>query len=159
MFQGLLQVGYVPSSQGISPSSELRSFCRSDEKNLWDCHDVIYSFEGLAALSKNSVGWFYGLKLYFLFNDKGEIVRLSITPGNVDDRKGLKGLLAGLLGKIFGDRGYLGKDFFEKLWQEGIQMINRIRKNMKNKLMPLWNRFYLDQRMTVESIFSSLKSC
>lgn len=116
-------------------------------------------FEGLAALSKNSIGWFYGLKLHFLFNDQGEIVRLSITPANVDDRKGLKGLLAGLLGKIFGDRGYLGKDFFEELWQEGIQMITRIRKNMKNKLMPLWDRFYLDKRMTVESIFSSIKSC
>lgn len=116
-------------------------------------------FEGLAALSKNSIGWFYGLKLHFLFNDQGKILRLSITPANVDDRKGLKGLLAGLLGKIFGDRGYLGKDFFEELWQEGIQMITRIRKNMKNKLMPLWDRFYLDKRMTVESIFSSIKSC
>lgn len=37
-------------------------------------------FEGLAALSKNSIGWFYALKLHFLFNDKGEIMRLSITP-------------------------------------------------------------------------------
>jgi Transposase DDE domain len=116
-------------------------------------------FEGLAALSKNSVGWFYGLKLHFVFNDKGSIVRLSITPGNVDDRKGLKGILSGLTGKIFGDRGYLGKDFFEDLWKQGIQMVTRLRKNMKNKLMNLWDRFYLDKRMTVESIFSSLKSC
>ncbi len=116
-------------------------------------------FEGLAALSKNSLGWFYGLKLHFLFNDKGEIVRLSITPANVDDRKGLKGLLGGLMGKLFADRGYRGKDFFEELWNQGLQVINRIRKNMKNKLMPLWDRFYLDKRMTVESIFSSIKSC
>lgn len=69
-------------------------------------------FAGLAALSKNSVGWFYGLKLHFLFNNKREIMRLSITPGNTDDRKGLKGIISGLMGKIFGDRGYLGKDFF-----------------------------------------------
>lgn len=116
-------------------------------------------FEGMAALSKNSVGWFYGLKLHFLFNDKGEIVRLSITPGNVDDRKGLKGILSGLMAKIFGDRGYLGKKFFEELWKQGIYMVTRIRKNMKNKLMSLWDRFYLGKRMTVESIFSSLKSC
>ena len=116
-------------------------------------------FEGLAALSKNSIGWFYGMKLHFLFNAKGEILRLSITPADVDDRKGLKGLLQGLMGKIFAHRGYLGKDFFETLWKEGIQIMTRIRKNMKNKLMPLWDRFYLDKRMTVESIFSSLKSC
>lgn len=116
-------------------------------------------FQGLAALSKNSLGWFYGLKLHFVFNDKGEIVRLSITPANVDDRKGLKRLIGGLMGKLFADRGYLGQDFFEELWNQGLQVITRIRKNMKNKLMPLWDRFYLDKRMTVESIFSSIKSC
>lgn len=71
-------------------------------------------FKGLAALSKNSIGWFYGFKLHFLFNDKGEILRLSITPGNTDDRKGLKGLLDGFIGKIFADRGYLGKAFFDE---------------------------------------------
>lgn len=116
-------------------------------------------FKELAALSKNSIGWFYGLKLHFLFNAKGEIVRLRITPANVDDRKGLKGLLAGLFGKIFGDRGFLGQEFFDDLWKEGLHMVTRIRKNMKNKLMNLWDRFYLDKRMTVESIFSSIKSC
>jgi hypothetical protein len=116
-------------------------------------------FKGMAALSKNSIGWFYGLKLHFLFNEKGEIVRLGITPGDVDDRKGLKDLCQGLMAKIFGDRGYLGQKFFEDLWKEGIHMVTRIRKNMKNKLMSLWDRFYLGKRMTVETIFSSLKSC
>ena len=116
-------------------------------------------FKGIAALSKNSVGWFFGLKLHFVFNDKGEIARLSITPANVDDRKGLKGLIQGLTGKIFADRGYIGKEFFEDLWKEGIHIVIRIKKNMKNKLMSLWDRFYLDKRMTVESIFSSIKSC
>lgn len=116
-------------------------------------------FKGLAALSKNSVGWFYGLKLHFLFNDQGEIVRLSITPANVDDRKGLKGIVQGLTGKIFADRGYLGKNFFQEMWQQGIEIITRLRHNMRQKLMPLWHRFYLGKRMTIESIFSSLKSC
>lgn len=116
-------------------------------------------FDGFAELSKNSIGWFYGLKLHFLFNAKGEIVKFSITPGNVDDRKGLKGMLQGLMEKIFADRGYLGKQFFEDLWQEGIHLVTRVRKNMKNKLMPLWDRFYLDKRMTIETIFSSIKSC
>lgn len=117
-------------------------------------------FKGIAALSKNSVGWFFGLKLHFVFNDKGEIVRVSITPGDMGDRKGLKWLLKGLEGcKIFGDRGYLGQEFFEDLWEEGIQIVTRIRKNMKNKLMSLWDRFYLGKRMTIESIFSSIKSC
>lgn len=116
-------------------------------------------FKDIAALSKNSVGWFFGLKLHLVFNDKGQIIRLRITPGNVDDRKGFKGLLKGLTGKVFADRGYIGKDFFEDCWREGIHIITRIKSNMKNKLMPLWDKFYLGKRMTVESIFSSIKSC
>jgi len=45
---------------------------------------------------------------------------VSITPADMDDRKGLKGLLKGLEGcKIFGGRGYLGQEeFFEDLWEE-----------------------------------------
>lgn len=116
-------------------------------------------FKGIAALSKNSVGWFFGLKLHLVFNDKGEIARLSITPADVDDRKGLKDLLTGLTGKIFADRGYVGQKFFDELWEKGIHIVTRIRKNMKNKLMSLWDRFYLGKRITLESILSSIKSC
>ena len=58
-------------------------------------------FKGIAALSKNSVGWFYGLRLHFLFNDKGEIVRLRITPGNVDDRVPVPQLGVGHVGIAF----------------------------------------------------------
>ena len=116
-------------------------------------------FGGLAALSKNSMGWFYGLKLHFLFNYKGEIVCLRITPAYVDYRKGLKGLIGSLMGrKLFIDRGYLGKDFFEELWNQGLQVITRLRKNMKNKLMPLWDRFYLDKRMTLYAVYQRFRN-
>jgi hypothetical protein len=64
-------------------------------------------FKGMAALSKNSVGWFFGLKLHFVFNDKGEIVRLSITPGDRDDRKGLKGLIKDLEGTRVAFKGWV----------------------------------------------------
>ncbi|MBN9342767.1 MAG: hypothetical protein BGO76_07825 [Caedibacter sp. 38-128] len=93
------------------------------------------------------------MKLHFIFNDKGSIARLSITPADVDDRKGLKSPIKDLMGKMFGDRGYLGEDFFKDLWSQGIQMVTKIRKNMKNKLISLWDRFYLNKRMTVETIF------
>ena len=28
------------------------------------------------------MGWFYGLKLHFVINRKGQIMALKITPGN-----------------------------------------------------------------------------
>jgi DDE family transposase len=116
-------------------------------------------FKGLACKAKSTMGWFYGLKLHFIFNKYGEIVSVLVTPANTDDRKGLKAMSKGLIGKIFGDKGYLGKDFFKELFERGVQVISGIRKNMKNILMNLWDKVYLRRRVNVETIFSSIKSC
>ena len=43
-------------------------------------------FKGLAQKGKTSTGWFFGFKLHFIFNTYGEIVRMQITGGNIDDR-------------------------------------------------------------------------
>ena len=116
-------------------------------------------FKGLAASSKNSLGWFYGLKLHFVFNAYGEIIRLAITPANVDDRVELKQMAKGLFGKLFGDRSYLGAALFRELFEDGLQLITRLRRNMKNILMSTHDKLCLGKRMVVESIFSSIKSC
>src|SRR3954464_11680912 len=39
-------------------------------------------FDGLAARGKTSMEWFYGLKLHFVINHKGQIMAVKITPGN-----------------------------------------------------------------------------
>jgi hypothetical protein len=39
-------------------------------------------FGDLAGRSKSTMGWLYGLKLHFIFNKYGEIVRVLITPAN-----------------------------------------------------------------------------
>lgn len=83
-------------------------------------------FADLAATAKTSTGWFHGLKLHFVFNSYGGITRLAITPGNIDDRKGLKQMVKGLAGKIFGDRGYLGSEFFKDLFAGGLRLITYI---------------------------------
>jgi Transposase DDE domain len=44
-------------------------------------------FDGLAARGKTSMGWFYGLKLPFVINHKGQIVALKITSGNTADTR------------------------------------------------------------------------
>ncbi|MBF3378646.1 IS982 family transposase, partial [Leptospira borgpetersenii serovar Balcanica] len=42
-----------------------------------------------------------------------------------------------IYGKLFGDRGYISQSLFESLYEKGIQLITKLKKNMKNKLMPL----------------------
>jgi hypothetical protein len=96
-------------------------------------------FEGLAKKSKSSTGWFFGFKLHLAVNDKGEIIAFCLTPANVDDRDWsvISKLTKEMFGKVFADRGYLSAALFEKLWENGIQLITRLKKNMKNKLTRL----------------------
>jgi len=66
-------------------------------------------FVGRAARGKTSVGWFYGFKLHLVVNDQGELLAFCLTPGNVDDRHPVPKLATGLIGKLFGDKGYLSQ--------------------------------------------------
>lgn len=43
-------------------------------------------FDGYATRGKSSMGWYFGLKLHLMVNDKGELVAFRVTPGAVDDR-------------------------------------------------------------------------
>ncbi|SFI18541.1 Transposase DDE domain-containing protein [Nitrosomonas sp. Nm34] len=62
-----------------------------------------------AAQGKTSVGWFYGFKLHLVINDQGELPRVKITAGSVDDRDPVPELARSLSGKLFGDRGYISQ--------------------------------------------------
>jgi hypothetical protein len=36
-----------------------------------------------------------------------------------------------IIGKLFGDRGYISQALFEQLYEQGLQLITRRKKNMK----------------------------
>ena len=67
-------------------------------------------FAGLAERGKTSVGWFFGFKLHLVFNHERQIVALKLTPGNVNDTTPVPDLTWDLIGKLFGDKGYVGQD-------------------------------------------------
>nr|WP_322716709.1 transposase [Nostoc sp. ChiQUE02]MDZ8229589.1 transposase [Nostoc sp. ChiQUE02] len=46
--------------------------------------------------------WFFGFKLHIIVNELGQLLNVTLTPGNIDDRKPVPDLLCGLFGKIFG---------------------------------------------------------
>jgi hypothetical protein len=115
-------------------------------------------FEGAAQRGKTSVDWFFGFKLHLLINDRGELLNLTLTPGNTDDRKPLPDLAQGLVGKLFADRGYISQDLFARLWKQGLQLITSLKKNMKPKLIPLVDAVLLRKRAIIESVNDQLKN-
>ncbi|WP_083787737.1 MULTISPECIES: IS982 family transposase [spotted fever group] len=114
-------------------------------------------FAGIAASSKTTKGWFYGLKLHLIINRAGGIVKASFSPGNKDDRKQLELIIKNLFGKVFGDRGYISQQLFLQLLEQGIFMVTRVKKNMKNKLMSMLDKILLLKKALIESVFSKIK--
>ncbi|MDR2570630.1 MAG: IS982 family transposase [Oscillospiraceae bacterium] len=135
-----------------------------DSTSISVCHNKRISrnkvFDGIAKMGKTSVGWFHGFKLHLTVNDEGEILSLCITPGNVDDRdeKIIMHLTKELFGKLFGDRGYISQPLFEKLWDKNVQLITRIKKNMKNRLMDMCDKILLRKRAIIETVNDFLKN-
>lgn len=95
------------------------------------------TFKGIAMRGKCSMGWFFGFKLHLICNEKGELLNFMITPGDVDDRKPLeyKAFVEYIFGKLVGDRGYISRNLFERLFVDGIQLITKLKSNMKGALM------------------------
>lgn len=82
------------------------------------------------------------------------------TQANVDDREPLKNekFHKRIFGKLFGDKGYLSKDLFEQLFVDGVHLVTKIRKNMKNSLMHLHDKIMLKKRAIIESVNDQLKN-
>jgi hypothetical protein len=117
-------------------------------------------FKGMAIKGQCSLGWFFGFKLHIVINDKGEIIDFLFTPGNTDDREPLKdkSFHKNLFGKLFGDKGYISQSLFEMLFIDGVHLVTKIRKNMKNSLMHTNDKIMLRKRGLIESVNDQLKN-
>ncbi len=106
------------------------------------------------------MGWFYGFKLHIVINDKGEILTFTITQASDDDRTPLKQkrFLDKIFGKLFADKGYIGKDLAKTLFIDGVQIITNIKNNMKNSLMTLSDKILLRKRSVIETVNDELKN-
>jgi hypothetical protein len=117
-------------------------------------------FKGMATKGQCSIGWFFGFKLHLIINDKGEILDFMLTQGNVDDREPLKhkSFHDKIFGKLFGDKGYICKSLFEMLFINGIHLVTKLRKNMKNSLMHINDKLTLKKRALIETVNDELKN-
>lgn len=116
-------------------------------------------FDGIASKGKSTMGWFFGFKLHLIINDKGEILSFVITRGNIDDREPLEmeNFIKNIFGKLYADRGYISQRLKEILFIDGIQLIYKLRNNMKGEL-PLRDRIMLRKRAVIESVNDELKN-
>ena len=119
------------------------------------------TFKGIAQRGKCSMGWFFGFKLHLICNEKGELLNFMITPGDVDDRKPLeyKAFVEFIYGKLVGDKGYIGKRLFERLFVDGIQLITKLKSNMKGALMSVSDKPLLRTRAIIETVNDDLEHC
>lgn len=76
-----------------------------------------------------------------------------ITPGDVDDRKPLEynnfveSLVAG---------GYINKNLFQRLFVDGIQLITKLKSNMKEALMSESDKLLHRKRAIIETVTHNL---
>ena len=59
-------------------------------------------------------------------------------------------------GKLFGDRGYISLALLDLLWSQGLHLVTKIKKNMKNKLLPMLDKLLLRKRALIEDVNDQL---
>ena len=114
-------------------------------------------FKELAERGKTSIGWFYGFRLHLVINHLGELMAMHITAGNIDDRKPVSKMVKTLRGKLLGDKGYIKKESVKELFEQNLEFITTIRKNMKQN-HSVFNRILLRKRSIIETANDLLKN-
>lgn len=106
------------------------------------------------------MGWFFGFKLHLIINEKGGVLNFMLTPGDNDDREPLKyeNFVKEIYGKLVADKGYISKELFNELFVNGIQLVTKIKNNMRNCLMSVAENVLLRKRALIESTNDELKN-
>lgn len=115
-------------------------------------------FADLAKRGFTSTGWFFGFKLHVTVSECGELLSWFITPGNCDDRKPVPKLARKLWGKLFGDKGYISNPLKLLLKESSVELITKLKKNMKLQEISATDKILLRKRAIIESVFDQLKN-
>jgi IS5 family transposase len=133
-----------------------------DATALKVCHNLRIPshkvFGGSAERDKSSTGWYYGFKLHLAINESGEILGFYLTAANVDERMTADWITQNLTGKLIGDKGYISQSLFEILMSRGLQLITKLRKNMKNRFVSMEDKILLRKRALIETVNDQLKN-
>ena len=81
-----------------------------------------------------------------------------LTSGNVDDRAVVKEMVRNLKGWLLGDKGYISQKLNDSLISQGVELITKVKKNMKERILAPIKKYYLDKRGMIETIIDQLKN-
>jgi Transposase DDE domain len=115
------------------------------------------TMKDVAALSKNSKGWYYGLQLHLTRDFMGKSLALRITTADASVRDTAKAMNQDLWGVIILDSGYVKEELQNEMNVEGKRWwLVKPYKSMK-KLATIFENLLYDTRMMIESAFRNLK--
>jgi IS5 family transposase len=97
-------------------------------------------------------------KKRWAINERGEILGFYLTAANIDERVTADSITQNLTGKLLGDEGYISQSLFEKLMMRGLQLITKLRRNMKNRLLKMEDKMLLRKRVLIETVNDQLKN-
>ena len=144
----LLKKCLMGGCTGISfiDSTALR-VCRTGYSRAWYREDNV-SWDG--SMASNCI----------LCAEKGELLGFMLTTCNVDDGDPLKNsaFLEHIFGKFVGDKGYISKGLFEKLFEDSIQLLTKLLNNMKGVLMIIADKILVRKRAIIETVNDELKN-
>lgn len=125
---------------------------RAKRLKLFKCEGATY---GYCAAKKEH---YFGYKLHLVCNLDGVPIDFLLTPANVDDRAAALQIAEHCRAvRLLGDKGYVGRAFYDEMLRMGISFYPLYRKNMKNPpyhkaFFPCFRRY----RKRIETAFSSL---
>ena len=133
-------------------------FCIVDDFcKFYDALMAKYTFKAQRGKCSNGMV----LRMQATFDmQREELLNFMIMSGDVDDRKPLeyKAFVDLIYGKLVGDKGYIGKNLFEKLFLDGIQLITKLKNNMKGAMMSVSDKLLLRKRAIIETVNDELKN-
>ena len=115
-------------------------------------------FKDIAQRGKSSTGWFFGFKLHAVINNHGQLLDIKLTSGNVNDRTPVLDMAKSLFGNLYADKGYLSKKLADKLREAGLQLLTKVRRNMKPVKHTAQDAAILRRRSLIETVFDELKN-
>nr|WP_317845792.1 transposase [Candidatus Enterovibrio escacola] len=81
-----------------------------------------------------------------------------MMTANVADRKPVSEMFDEFWGCLYGDKGYISGPLELELANKGVITITDMKKNIKLKVMKLWDRMMLRKRFINETVFDQLKN-
>jgi Transposase DDE domain len=139
-------------------TGEATGFYYADSKKMPVCDNLRIKknkvFKAIAGRSKSSTGWFYGLKLFLVINQYGQVMRCILSAANVADNNitMMRKVFNKLQGFLFADKGFISQKAFEEFYCKGLKIVTTVKRNMKNKLMSTAEKLALKKRGVIESV-------